>query len=122
LRLKGCEKLSLERVFKILEGFGFSRAGAIVYIYLAKAGPQRYRDLMRGLRMPKDQLYSELKRLHQKGVVTRSSEHPALFSALAFEELLNLFIKANVEQARALKEAKEDLQASWRSVTEKSNS
>ena len=114
--------MSLERVFKILEGFGFSRADAIVYIYLAKAGPQKGRELMRGLRMPKEQLYSELKRLHQKGVVTRSSEHPALFSALAFEELLNLFIRANVEQAKSLKETKEELQASWRSVTKRNNS
>jgi sugar-specific transcriptional regulator TrmB len=111
----------MERVFKILEGFGFSRTDAVVYIYLAKAGPQKGKDLIRGLRMPKEQLYSELKKLHQKGVVTRSSEQPALFSALAFEELLDLFIRVNVEQTKALKETQEDLQASWRSITEKNN-
>ncbi len=113
--------MSFERVFKILEGFGFSRAETIVYIYLAKAGPQKGSDLRRGLRMTKAQLYSELKRLHRKGVVTSSSEHPSLFMAVAFEELLNQFIRTNVEQAKALKETKEELLTNWRSCTKKSN-
>ncbi len=108
-------------MFKILGGFGFSRADAIVYVYLAKAGPQSSRDLMRGLGMPKEQLYSQLKRLRQKGVITRSSKHPAFFSALAFEELLNQFIRANVEQAKALKETKEELLASWQNGIKSNN-
>jgi len=113
--------LSLERVFKILEGFGLSRSDTVVYVYLAKTGPQRGRDLMRGLRMPKAQLYLRLNNLRQKGAVTRSSEHPALFSALAFEDLMNLFIRANIEQVETLRETREELQARCRSVAKKIN-
>jgi len=58
--------LSLERVFRILEGYGFLRGSATVYVYLAKAGPQEGKDLMRELRMPKDQIYAELRRLQKK--------------------------------------------------------
>jgi sugar-specific transcriptional regulator TrmB len=103
-------------VFKILDGLGFSRTEAIVYTYLAKAGPQRTQDLMHGLRIPKKRLYSELKKLYDKGTVTRNTEHPALISALNFEEVLNQFIRANTEQANVLKETKEELLISWRSI------
>lgn len=112
-----CERLSLERVIQILENFGFSRKEAIVYIYLAKAGPRKGRELRYGLKMTKQQLYYGLKRLHQKKVIARSSEHPALFSALAFEELLNLFIRTNVEQAKTISETKVEVLNHWRNLS-----
>lgn len=113
--------LSLERVFKVLESFGFSRREAIVYTYLSKAGPQRSKDLIHELRMPRKQLYSELKKLHKKGVVTRNSAHPILFSAISFEELLNQYIMAIVEEAKILKETQKELLVGWRSVTNDHN-
>jgi sugar-specific transcriptional regulator TrmB len=33
--------LSLERIVKLLDNFGFSKDDAEVYIYLAKKGPRR---------------------------------------------------------------------------------
>ncbi len=48
-----CESLGLERMIKILEGFGFSRADAEVYIYLAKKGPRREIDLSKALKILK---------------------------------------------------------------------
>ena len=114
--------LSLERVLRLLEGFGFSRVDAEVYMYLAKTGPQKGKDLNNGLKMPKQQLYPALESLQKKGVVTRSSERPILFSALTFEELLNLYVKLNVDQAQIIKETKGELLASWRDMTKKNNS
>ena len=113
--------MSLERVLRTLEGFSLTRVDAEVYVYLAKTGPQKGRDLTSGLKMTKQQLYPILKGLQKKGVVTSSSERPALFSALAFEELLNLFVRLNLDQAQIIKETKDELLANWRNVTKKNN-
>ncbi len=113
--------MSLERVLKTLEGFGLSRVEAEVYIYLAKLGPAKARDLGSGLRMTKQQLYPALKSLKKKGIVSSKPERAALFSALAFEELLKRYVTINVEQAEILKETKEDLMESWRSMAKQNN-
>lgn len=101
--------MSLERVSKILEGLGLSRADAEVYIYLAKAGPTKAIDLTADLGMVKQHLYPVLRRLEKKDVVTRSTDHPALFAALAFEALLDRYVKLNEEQAHVIRETKKEL-------------
>ena len=108
-------------MLRTLEGFGFTRVDAEVYVYLAKAGPQKGRDLTSGLRMTKQKLYPILEGLQKRGVVTSSPERPALFSALTFEELLNLFVRLNIEQAQIIKETKDELLASWRKATKRNN-
>lgn len=101
--------MSLERIIKILEGFGFERIEAEVYVYLAKKGPQKEMDLSDALKIRKRQLYFILKKLQAKGVVSVSPEHPAVFSALPFEKTLNRLVKANIEQAKAIREIMEKL-------------
>ena len=94
---------------------------AEVYIYLAKKGPQKGPDIAGALKIRKRQLYSILEALQDKGVVTVSPEHPALFSALVFEEALDLLVEANVEQAKAIEAAKEELLSSWRDMNKRNN-
>jgi sugar-specific transcriptional regulator TrmB len=113
--------LSLERVIKILERFGFSRVDAQVYVYLAKSGPKEDRELTLGLRMAKRQLTQILKHLKEKGVVTISPDHPPLFSALDFEELLKLYIKLSEQKARSIEEAKKELLESWKNMEAQDN-
>ena len=108
--------MSLERVLKTLEGFGLSRTDAEVYVYLAKKGPKKGRELAKDLQVTKQQLYPSLKNLKNKGIVTASHERPALFSALAFKKVLELLIEIKVEQAKAIKETKKELLYSWRSI------
>jgi sugar-specific transcriptional regulator TrmB len=108
--------LSLERVLKTLEGFGLSRTDAEVYVYLAKKGPKKGRMLANALQVTKQQLYPSLKNLKNKGIVTASLERPALFSAVAFEQVVELLISIKVEQAKAIKETKKELLDSWRSI------
>jgi sugar-specific transcriptional regulator TrmB len=101
-------------VSKIFKGFGFSRAESEVYVYLAKNGSSKGRDLVIGLRTTKQRLYTILNHLQEKRVVTRTPEHPTVFTALAFEELLNLYVKLIMEQAQLIKETKVELLADWR--------
>jgi len=92
-----------------------------VYIYLAKKGPQKGIDIAGALKIRKRQLHLILKALQDKGVVTVSPEHPVLFSALAFEKALDLLVEANVEQAKAIEAAKEELLDSWRDMNNRDN-
>ncbi len=113
--------MSLERVISFLESCGFSRVDAEVYIGLAKTGPSKVRDLTKILMMVKQQLYPSLKRLQEKGAVNRNTGHPALFNALEFAELIDLYTKFNVNQAQIIKEAKEEMLHCLRNSTNQGN-
>jgi sugar-specific transcriptional regulator TrmB len=118
---ESCKKLSLERVLRILESLGLPGTDAEVYIYLAKTGPTKGSDLAVGLGMVKQHLYTILRRLEEKDVVTRSPDHPALFAALAFEALLDRYVKLNVEEAQIIKDTKKELLSDLRDRTDRDN-
>lgn len=114
--------MSLERVLKALEDLGLSREESEVYVYLAKAGPKKVCELGAGLRMTKRQLYPVLKGLKNKGIVASRPERAQMFFAIAFEELLDLFMRIGAEKARAIQETRQELVSSWSETTKKRNS
>lgn len=101
--------MSLERIINVLEDFGFKRIEAEVYVYLAKRGPQKAKELVIALKIPKRQLGSILKKLQTKGIVTVYHKQTTLFVAVEFEKTLNMLVKDNIEQAKAIKETLEKL-------------
>jgi sugar-specific transcriptional regulator TrmB len=111
--------LSLERVLQLLESFGFSRVDAQVYVYLAKKGPQKSKDLSVGLKIAEHQLYPALKRLKRRGIV--KNECAEIFSALEIEELLKLVVKIKVNQAKFIQQNKKELLSCWQNNEEKNN-
>jgi sugar-specific transcriptional regulator TrmB len=113
--------LSLERIIKILEGFGLKRTDAEVYIYLAKKGPLKAEKVAIALKLSRNKLHRSLKSLQNKGVITAIPEHPASYSAIAFEKALDLLVETNIEQAKAIKETKETLLSDWREKTKRDN-
>lgn len=104
------KKMSLERVVKALIGLGISRVDAEVFVYLTKTGPQKAIDLAKALKINKQKIFASLKNLQTKGLVTKER---TIFSALPFEEALELLIKIEKEQARVIQESKEELLATW---------
>ena len=113
--------MSLQRVLRMLEGFGLSRTDAEVYIYLAKKGPKSEKALANSLRLTKQELCRSLKNLQSKRAITVAIEKPALFSALTFEALLDLWTQASFEQAHAINETKKELLSKWRSSVRRDN-
>jgi sugar-specific transcriptional regulator TrmB len=109
-------------VLKTLDSFGLSRVESEVYVYLAKIGPSTAKALNSGLGMTKQQLYTTLSSLKKKGIISKKSERTALFSALAFEEFLDLFMKLDSEKVKTIKETKEELVNSWRDMVKQNNS
>ena len=102
--------LSLELIIKALVGLGLSRSDAELYVYLAKKGPQKTVDLAKALTYNKREIYSSLRNLQTKDLVTK--DH-TLFSALPFEEALELLISKEKEKAQAVHKSKDEILVSW---------
>ncbi len=113
--------MSLNRVLKILEGFGVSKADAEVYVYLARMGPTRSKDLAVNIGKTQPQIYPILRRLNKKGMITNDKCRPTLFSALEFEEILERYVKLNMEQAKIIEETKEQLLSNLKKRTDRRN-
>jgi sugar-specific transcriptional regulator TrmB len=111
--MKVC-KLSLERVLKALWGLGLSQNDAQIYIYLATSGPQKAKDIINALTINKRQVYRSLKHLRNKGITMINDERPFLFSAVPFEDVLNLLMEIKKDQAKALQASKEELISDFR--------
>ena len=106
-----CNKLLI-----VLERLGIRRVDAEVYIHLEARGPKKGRELSKELRMNKQPLYRSLKRLRKKGLVKASLKRPASFTAVTIEDVLDSFGEAKLEEARVIKEKKDELLARWQSL------
>jgi len=108
-------------MLKTLVSLGFADIDAEVYVFLANEGPQKAGDIAEALRIYKRRLYRILRKLQGQGIVNASSEYPARFSAVLFEEVLDLFIKVKTEQQEAIQASKEELLSTWRSMLPKNS-
>ena len=102
--------MSLELVINALVSLGLTRIDAEVYVYIAKKGSQTVKKLVMALNYSKNQIYSSIKELTIRGLVTKRG---MLFSALPFEETLELLIELNKEKAQCLQDSIKELIASW---------
>ena len=108
--------MSQGKVLNNLVGMGLTRLDAKVYLFLAKKGPQKAHDVALALRITKQQLYPSLRSLQSKGLVNSTLEHPARFSAVPFENALDLFAIAKMEEAKSIQQSKESLLSDWQSI------
>jgi sugar-specific transcriptional regulator TrmB len=108
--------MSQEQVLKTLRDFGFTYVDAAVYVFLAKKGLQKGLDIRKALKISKEQLYSSLRSMKSKGIISSTIEHPARFSALPFEKVLDLFIKAHLEETRRLQSSKKEILSNWQNL------
>jgi sugar-specific transcriptional regulator TrmB len=108
--------MSLRRILETLKGLGFSQSDANVYVFLAKKGPHRGKDLCAALDMPKPFLYQCLSKLESKGVVNATPERPSWFSVVPFEKVLELLIKSKMEEAQSAQRDKEKALSDWKFI------
>jgi sugar-specific transcriptional regulator TrmB len=103
--------LSLELIIKALVSLGLSRLEAEVYVYIAKMVSQTVKDLDGALNYSKNRIYKSLRMLTAKALVTKEG---IKFSAIPFEEALDLLIEREKKQANHIKESKKELIVSWK--------
>ena len=109
--------MSDEMILKSLIDFGIKQEDATVYLFLFRKGPKKAREITQTLSLNINGVYRVLRSLRQKGIVKASLEHPAIFSALPLESVLELFAQAKIEQSLALQKNREKILSSWRSMT-----
>jgi len=105
----------------VLGKLGLSQTDAKVYIYLASNGPNKARAIVDYLNINRGQVYKSLKRLQNKGATKSSDEIPTEFSAVPFEDVLDMLMKLKKEQARILEDSKEELVSEFRIEKKKAN-
>lgn len=111
--------LSKDWMLTTLINLGFTESEVQVYVFLVTEGPKKARDIADTLKIQKNQLYCILKKLRSQGIVNSSSEYPARFSVILFDQILDLIIKTKVEQQEALEASKQELLSAWRFITKK---
>ena len=111
--------MSKKRVLNALEEFGLSHSDGIIYIYLAKMGPKKKNELVKALKMTKQQLYSSLKKLEDRGLIIAESNKTTTFSALPFDKVLECLVYTKMEKAKAIQNRKVELLALWESIKSK---
>ena len=97
-------------------GLGLTRLDSDIYIFLAKKGPLKGREITKGLRTQKQPLYRSLKNLQSKGIVTATLERPARFAAVPFDKVVDVFIKTKMAEAQRLQENKDEILAHWQDI------
>jgi sugar-specific transcriptional regulator TrmB len=111
--------LSQERIFRTLLSLGLSQTDFNVYLLLAAKGPKKAKNIANSLKITKQQLYSSLKKLKNRRIITVTSHHPATYSAVTFEKVIDQIINVKVDQSKAIKENKDQLLAIWDSIESK---
>jgi sugar-specific transcriptional regulator TrmB len=109
-------RLSRDEVLTTLVSFGLTQMDAKIYVFLAKRGAQKGRDIRKALKITKQQLYPSLKNLQKRGIVSTTLEYPARFIAIPFEKVLDLFIKAKLEETQRLQKSKAEILSKWKTI------
>jgi HTH-type transcriptional regulator, sugar sensing transcriptional regulator len=105
-----------DQVLKTLQDLGLTRLDSQIYIYLSKKGSQKGAEISKGLKVQKQPLYRCLKHLQSRGIVTATLEHPAKFSAVSFDKVVDIFVKVKMAEAQRIQENKKDLLAKWQAL------
>jgi len=108
--------MSNDWILKTLVSLGLSEMDAEIYVYLVKNGSQTAKDIVASLKVHRQQLYRSLKNLQNKGIVVPSKERPARFSAVMLEKVLEIFLKAKIEQQQNLQKNKAEILSTWQSL------
>jgi HTH-type transcriptional regulator, sugar sensing transcriptional regulator len=106
-----------DQVLNTLTSLGLSRLDSQVYIYLSKKGPQKGKEISKALQIQKQQLYRSLKYLQSKGIVSSTIEHPARFSAVPFDKVVDIFIRTKMAEAQNIQANKDQILVHWKAIT-----
>jgi sugar-specific transcriptional regulator TrmB len=109
--------LSLNRITRLLNALGFSSLEAKVYIYVAKLGPLSNEEIAGQLDIKLSKLHQILDGLVKKGVVMPTIKSELSYTALPFEELIENFIRTEIDQTEEVTKNHQDLILTWKNLT-----
>jgi sugar-specific transcriptional regulator TrmB len=107
---------SLKIIEDALLKFGLSRNEIRVYIYLARSGVRKAREISDALSLHRTETYRILRDLEKRGIVSSILEKPLKFMATPFEETIDTLIKAKKLRIQQLERRKKSLIDIWFSI------
>jgi len=114
-------ELSKERIIKALNGLGLTQNEILVYVFLAKNGPHDELEISEMLGFHVRETIHGLKNLQEIKIVEVIKKYPVQYSAVPFEEVIDLFIEVKKEQTKTMENSKEDLIANWQTMMKKNS-
>jgi sugar-specific transcriptional regulator TrmB len=105
-----------EPIEKVLKSFGLTEKETEVYIFIAKHGFLKGREITIQMKIDKGQLYRILRNLQKKGIVEATLEYPTRFTATPFETVIDTFVKSKREEVAQIEEARKDLLSVWKKI------
>jgi len=107
---------SLRTIEDALLKFGLLRNEIRVYIYLARSGMRKAREISDALSLHRTETYKVLRGLEKRGLVSSVLEKPLKFMATPFEETIDTLIKAKKLKIQKLERKKKSLLDIWFSI------
>jgi sugar-specific transcriptional regulator TrmB len=108
--------LGEETIKKILKNLELTEKEAEVYIFLSKHGVLKCGEIAKGMKRHKAQIYRILKILQTKGLLESTLEAPTRYTAVPFETVLDLSIKAKRDEAVQMEKTRQDILNYWKSI------
>ncbi len=108
--------MSEETIRKTLRNFGLTEKETEVYIFLAKRGVLKGGEISKQTKTQKALIYRALKSLQAKGLVESTLEFPARFTAVPFENVIDLNIQAKQEEVAQIAAQKRELLNYWQNI------
>jgi sugar-specific transcriptional regulator TrmB len=109
--------LSLHRITKLLNALGFSSLEAKVYIYIAKLGPLSNEEISSQLDIKLEDICQILEALMKKRVITPTIKNQISYTALPFKELIDNYIKCEIDQTEDVTKNHQQLIETWKNLT-----
>jgi sugar-specific transcriptional regulator TrmB len=110
--------LSEDTSRKILKDIGLTEKETEVYIFLTRHGALKGIELAKRIKKHKAQIYNILKNLQAKGLVEPSIEFPTRYSAVPFEKVIDLSVKAKRDEAAFIEDAKKEIMSYWNHISQ----
>ena len=96
--------------------FDLSRNEIRVYLYLARSGVQKARDISDSLSLHRTETYRILRDLEKRGLLSCILEKPLKFTAVPFSEAYDILVKTKKLNVQLLERKKKDLVDLWASI------
>jgi HTH-type transcriptional regulator, sugar sensing transcriptional regulator len=96
--------------------FDLSRNEIRVYLYLARSGVQKAREISDTLSLHRTETYRILRDLEKRGLLSCILEKPLKFTAVPFEEAYDILVKTKKLNVELLERKKKNLVDLWSSI------
>jgi sugar-specific transcriptional regulator TrmB len=111
--------MNQQRVQNALGKLGLPRAEVKVYVYLALNGPQEAERIAEALDFSHELLHTTLESLKNKEIITMPCKQITTFSAITFNDALEILLKAHLKEAQEIEQNRIELLQRWQAMIRK---